>query len=143
MRQEACDVHVALLVQRHGIEARLEGDLGGEQVGSVEGGWIGFDLAGCGKLPIKNAPCEGFGNIEALLIGGEIDAVGRLEWEDEFPYGGAIGCGVVDPGDVAIAPAVLAPVGEPEGAGRIEYKIVGAPQGQVLSGRVFRDELRI
>jgi hypothetical protein len=53
--------------------------------------------------------------------------------EDDLADAGAVGLGVVDPGQLGVAPLGHAVIGEPEAAGVVEDDVVGRHQGLALA----------
>src|SRR5213594_3166484 len=103
------------------LEAREPGQE--RAAGGAEAG-AGHDLARPGELPVPDAPGPRLGDVEPAPVGGEADAVRRIEREDRLADERAVGARVEDARPVAVALAHLAVVGEPEAAGRVEDDVV-------------------
>ena len=124
------DARPPVAVDGHRVEQLVAGrsvqELAASGADRVEGRFV--DLARPGQVPDPQPPGVGLGGVEAAAVGGQADAVGRVERCDDLPARRAVGCRVVDAGAVGVAIGAGAVVGEPEAPGAVEHQVVGAAQ---------------
>src|SRR5262252_1266886 len=78
-------------------------------------------------------PRPRLGDVEPGAVGGEPDAVRRVEREDDLADQRPIGACVEDAGAVPVALAELPVIGEPEAAVAIEHQVVRSAERAALT----------
>src|SRR5438132_4746586 len=94
------------------------------------------DLSGALDVPCQELAGEALGHVHPSTVGREADAVRTPEGIGRLDDARAVGLRVVQAAAVDVAGPLLAEVGEPEAAGRVEHDVVRTAQPVPVAFRV-------